>query len=220
MEVGAQEVVHALLAMPHLRIGRPGRVPPLVVLARSWQGGQRLVDGRARRDLRRVALGIERQSRRPVEGRAHQGDGPEHVGAYQGAPRRDRGAEIVSDDRGDRGVAQCRDQTDRVAHRVQQPKRPEVVVVARAPTGGAPVAALIGGDDVEPRLGERRHDLSPGIGQLRKAVQQEDTRSSRRRRPGLEDVHAQAVDVGDEARADARGQNLARQRRHFKHVLA
>jgi len=40
----------------------------------------------------------------------------------------------------------------------------------------------------------------------------------RRRRPGFENVHAQAIDVGDEARADARGQNLALQWRHVEHL--
>ena len=96
----------------------------------------------------------------------------------------------MPDDRRDRAVAERRDQTQCVAHRVQQPKRPEIVVVIRAPAGGAAVPTLVGGDDVEPRRGQRRHDLSPGIGQLGKAVQQQDARPARRRRSGLEDVHA------------------------------
>ena len=55
MEIGAQEIVDALPAMPHLRVGRPGRIIPLVMLARPRQRGQRLVDGRARRRRRRMA---------------------------------------------------------------------------------------------------------------------------------------------------------------------
>src|ERR1700754_3850805 len=46
--VGAQEIVHALSAMHDLGIGRPRRVVPLVMLARSGQRRQRLVDRRRR----------------------------------------------------------------------------------------------------------------------------------------------------------------------------
>jgi len=72
---------------------------------------------------------------------------------------------------------------------------------------------------VKPRGGQRGHDLSPGIGELGKAVQQQDSRPARRRRSGLEDVHAQAIDAGDEARADAGGEDVTRQRRQFEHCF-
>ena len=123
----------------------------------------------------------------------------------------------MADDRRDRAIAQRGDQAHRVAHGVQQPERLKVVVVVRAPAGGAAVPALVRGDDMESRRGQRRHDLSPGIGQLGEAVQQQDGGPARRRRSGLEDVHAQAIDAGDEAGANASGEDVTRQRGQFGH---
>jgi hypothetical protein len=55
------------------------------------------------------------------------------------------------------------------------------------------VAALIGGDHVKAGVGERRHLVPPGVGELRKTVAQHDRRVSGI--AGL--VHAQrdAVDI-------------------------
>jgi hypothetical protein len=48
MEIGAQKIVDSPPAVPHLGIGWTGRIIPLIMLARRWQGRQRLVDGQAR----------------------------------------------------------------------------------------------------------------------------------------------------------------------------
>ncbi len=91
MEIAAQEGVDALRAMPHLGIGRPGRIIPLVMLARPVEPGQRRVDVVARRGIRRRRVGgVEGQRRRPGEGRAHQRQRAEHVGPHQRAPGGDR----------------------------------------------------------------------------------------------------------------------------------
>ena len=103
VEIGAQEIVDALPAMPHLRVRRPGRIVPLVMLARPRQRRERLMDRRADGTSRRVAVGTKGQIRRSGERRAHQRERAEHIGPDQRAPRRDRGAEIVSYDR--RGIA-------------------------------------------------------------------------------------------------------------------
>lgn len=40
------------------------------------------------------------------------------------------------------------------------------------PAGGAAVAAMVGGDDVVSCVGERGHDFTPGVGQLRIAMEE------------------------------------------------
>ena len=127
------------------------------------------------------------------------------------------GAEIVADHRRDLAVAERRDQAQRVAHRVEHAERGEIVVVIGAPAGGAAVAALIGRDDVKPGLGQRHHDLAPGIGDLGKAVQQQQARPAGLVEAGFEDVHVEAVDPVDKAGADAGGQHRAVKRSQFGH---
>ena len=166
MEIAAQKGVDALRAMPHLVIGRSGRVVPLVMLARLVKLGQGRVDVLVRRGVRRRRLGgVEGQRRGPGEGRAHQHQRAEHVGPHQRAPGGDPGAEIMADDRRDRRVAEGRDQPQRVAHRVQNAERAQIAVVIGVPPGGAAIAALVGGDHMKPGRGQRRHDPAPGIGE-------------------------------------------------------
>ena len=174
VEIAAQKGMDALRAMPHVGVGRARRIIPLVMLARPVQPCQRGMDvGLGSCPPRRVG-GVERQFRRTGERRAHQRQRTEHIRPHQRAPGGDRGAEIVADDRGHVAAAQGRDQPQRVADRVQNAKRAEIAVIIGGPAGRAAIAALVGGDDVKPGLGERRHYLAPGIRQLREAVEQQD----------------------------------------------
>ena len=53
--------------------------------------------------------------------------------------------------------------------------------------------------------GDREHDLAPAIGDFGKAVEQQNARFSGRFEAGFENVHPQAVDALDKARAYAFG---------------
>ena len=190
---------------PHVRVRLARAVVALVVLAGARQARHLLVDVRAGRGLRpRAAAGsVEGELRRAAERGAHQRHGPEDVRPRHRRPRGDGRSEVVADHRVHRAVAERRDQRQRVAHRVQAAERTETAVVVRAPAGGAAVAALVGGDDVVARVGQRRQDVPPAIGQLREAVQEEQRRPPPALEAGFEHVHRQAVDVVDEPRADA-----------------
>src|SRR5688500_16098281 len=87
---------------------------------------------------------------------------------------------------------------------VEDAKGAKVAVVAAVPPGGAAVAALVGREHVEARRREGRHHLPPAVGELGEAVQQQDARLAGR--AGFQHVHAQAVDVVDEARLQDLGQ--------------
>jgi hypothetical protein len=113
-------------------------------------------------------------------------------------------------------IAERGDEAERVAHRIQQAERRQVVVVIGAPSSGAAVAAQIRRNRVKPGGGERRHDLAPGIGDLRKAVQQQQQRPSGL--AGFKDMNAQPVDPLDKARADAGGKNSEVERRQIGHA--
>ena len=77
----------------------------------------------------------------------------------------------MADDRSRLAMAERGDEPQRVTHRIQQAVRREVVVAIGAPPRSAAIAALIGGNDVKPGAGQRRHDLTPGISDLGEAVQ-------------------------------------------------
>jgi hypothetical protein len=203
VKISAQEGMDPLRAVPHLGIGGARRIIPLVVLARPGQHRQRLVDTRIGWRLWRMLVGIEGQLGRPGEGRAHQRDRAEHIGPHHGAPRRNRGAEIMPHHRGDRAITQGSDQPQRVSDGVEQAKGGEVSIVVGIPPSGAAIAALVGRDNMEPRRGERQHHLAPRIGDLREAVQQQNERPVRSREAGLKHMHPQAIDLCDEAGADA-----------------
>ena len=117
-------------------------------------------------------------------------------------------------------IAERRDQPHHIAHAIQQPERPEVVVVIGAPAGGAAIAAQIGRDDAIAGLRQRRHHLAPGIGDLRKAMQQHDQRPTRRFEPGLQHMDIEAVNVAHKAGADAGGQRVGVERRHRQRSLS
>ena len=81
---------------------------------------------------------------------------------------------------------------------------------------GAPVTSEIWSDDVKPRRGDRQHHLSPAVRELRKTVNEKDGGPIPDLEAPLEHVHPEAVDVVDEARAEARRKN----RRTVRHRLA
>src|SRR6185437_16019218 len=81
----------------------------------------------------------------------------------------------------------------------------------------AAIAALVRRDDVTAGLGERQHHLAPAVGELREAMEEEKQRTVRAVMAGLQNVHPQAVDAGDKARADAVGQGGGGQRGEIDH---
>ncbi len=101
----------------------------------------------------------------------------------------------------DRAIAKRRHQPQRVPHGIQQAKRPQAVVVAHVPAGGAAIAAQVRRDDMVAGGGEQRHDLAPGIRQFGEAMQQQNTRAIGCFEAGFQHMDLQTVDVGDEARA-------------------
>jgi hypothetical protein len=163
---------------------------------------------------------IERQTRRPGEGRAHHHDGAEDVGPRERAPRRDRRPEVVPDDAGHLAVAQHADERQHVAHAVQRRERREVVVEADVGAAAPAVAALVGSDDMEARIRERQHDLAPAVGELGKSVHEQDGRAARAIEAGLEHVHVHAVDARVDARANAGRQGAVAERRHVRRLGA
>jgi len=52
----------------------------------------------------------------------------------------------------------------------------EVAIISVVPACGAPIAPLVGSDDMEPRGCKGCHHLSPGVGKLREAVEKQDAR--------------------------------------------
>jgi len=188
------------------------------MLARSGQRRQRLVDRRRRRRRWLLPVGGERQVGRSAK-RRHQRQRAEHVGPNQRTPRGDPGAEIVADDGVDRTVPQRRDEAERVAHGVERAPRPQIGIESGAPAGGAAIAALVGCDRVKPGLGQRRHDLAPGIGDLGKAVQQQHQRPVRRGIARLENMDVEAIDAADKTGADAGRQRCGFERRREHRFL-
>ena len=106
----------------------------------------------------------------------------------------------------DAAIAERRHQPERVAHQIEQPERAEVAVVIGVPAGGAAIAALVRRDHVIAGLRQRRHHLAPAEGELGKAVQQQHAGPAAGLEAGFQHVHAQAVDVVDEAGADGGGE--------------
>ena len=211
--------MHALAAMPHVVIGRTCRIVPLVMLAWSRQNDHRRMDIAARRRRHQVRGSLER--------RAHQSDRAEHVGTHQRAPRGNRRAKIVPDHRGNRAASQRVYQPKLVTHRIQQAERIQIRygVVVRMPAGGAAITAQIRCDDMVPGLGQRRHDPAPRIREFGKPVQQQHAGPIAGVETGLQDMHAQSVDIGHETRANAGGQHGAVERcevghRAFSHACA
>src|SRR6516164_8031354 len=119
VKIAAQKGVDTLRAVMHVGIGRPGRVIPLIVLARPIQLRQLLMDiGSWGILLLRTVCGVERQWRWPGERRAHQRNGMEHIGSDERAPRRNRRSEIVPRDQRDVVIPKSRNETKGIPNRV------------------------------------------------------------------------------------------------------
>jgi adenylate cyclase len=97
--------------------------------------------------------------------------------------------------------------------------RPQIGIEIGALAGGAAIAALVGCDRVKPGLGQRRHDLAPGIGDLGKAVQQQHQRPARRGIARLENMDVEAIDAADKTGADAGRQRCGFERRREHRFL-
>src|SRR5208282_4735411 len=115
----------------------------------------------------------------------------------------------------DVAIAERRDETEGIPDRVQNSEGSEIAIIVPAPAGGAPIPSLVGGDDVEPLRRERQHDLPPGVGKLRKAVEEQDQGPPHGLEAGLQHVYAQPVDIGHEAGTDAWAKNGTFQRGHL-----
>jgi hypothetical protein len=134
--------------------------------------------------------------RHAAEGRAHQHARADHLGPGQREVRSDRRAEVMAHDVG-LFNAEFSEELRGILDQIEHAELREIAVVTAVPAGGASVAALIGRDQMEARVGKPRHDFAPAKGELGKAVQQEHRGPACIAR--LEDVHAKAVDTFDEA---------------------
>ena len=216
VEIGAQEVVDALLAMPHLRVGRPGRVVPLVMLARPRQRRERLVDRRAGRHgaaaCRRWRTAV-RAARRTARSSAPAS------GTRRAAPARTR-------------------PRPRRRNRARPPPRPRDSRARRR--GPARRARSSAAGTAADRRRNWRSTRSSGHSRANPARRREtrprpapaspcarnrrspETRAAARRaagpgrlEPGFEHMHVEAVDVAHKAGADAGRQNGGVERGHL-----
>src|SRR5207244_11309821 len=97
-----------------------------------------------------------------------------------------RRAEIVADYGGDGMVAECPHQPEYVSDLIERAEGTQVVVVRDVRTSRAPVSSQVGSDDVKAGRGDRQHHLSPAVGELRVAVQEDDTRPALDLEDGLQ----------------------------------
>ena len=168
------------------------------MLARARQRGERGIDRQRRRDIRPRTRAHRRHA---GEGRAHQRDTTKNIRPHQRAMRGDGRAEIMPDHRLHMVAPERGEQRHGVADQVDHAELAQIHIIARRPAGGAPIAALIRGDNVKPRFGERHHYLAPGIGEFGESMQQQQAWFPRIAR--FQHVHPQSVHTLDETRAHA-----------------
>ena len=101
-----------------------------------------------------------------------------------------------------KAIAECRNQSERIAEHVECAEGSEVGFVARIPARGAAETALIRRDSVITGFGEPHHHLAPAIGEFGKAVEEQDAGAVRRFESGFQHVNFQPVDVVEESRAN------------------
>ncbi len=206
MVVGAEERVQALRSMQHVVVGATRALIVLVVFARPRQGGElgiKFVVVRRRTRRCGAVGGVERERWRTGERRAHQHHGAEHVRPDQRAPGRDRRAGIVPHHGRNRAVAEREHEPHRIAHHVERTERIGIGIVGIVPSRGAPVTALVGRDHVVAGRGQRRHHLTPAVGELRKTVQQQHDRPVASLVARFQDMHGEAVHPRHHAGTDA-----------------
>jgi hypothetical protein len=122
----------------------------------------------------------------------------------------------VSGDHGGLAIAERRYQPQRIPDHIQNAKPGEIAIVIGIPSGCPAVAPLVGRHDAISGGCKRQHHLSPRIGELRKAVQQQDQRPASPLKAGLEHVHVEAIDASHKAGAEPGGQNAIFERSHFR----
>ena len=199
----------------HVGVRRARRVVPLIVLARPRQRGELVVNVLARRDGRR--LRVRTAAAAAGKRRAHHHHRAEHVRPHQRAPGRDRRAEIVADHGRDRAIAEREDQPKRVPHHVEHAERAPGRRRSSRPIRWCGHSRA---GPARPRGSRRPRAAASPCASDRPARESRAAAAGtagRRLEPGLQHVHAQAVDVLDEARADARRQKGAVERRQFRH---
>ena len=198
--VGAEECVEALRSMQHVVVGAACALIVLVVLPRRVELRELRVEfvvGR-RRARRGGAVGrVERQRRRALERRTHDRQRTEDVGPDQRRPGGDWRTRVVSHHHRHGAVPEGVDEPDGVSHHVEHAEGIGIGVIGAVPARGAPVAALIRGDDVIPRGCQRHHHFAPAVGELGEAVQEQHGWPARSLVARFQHVHRQAVDVAD-----------------------
>jgi hypothetical protein len=85
------------------------------------------------------------------------------------------------------------------------------------PTRSCGHSPAVGRHDPEAGSGERRHHLSPGVGEFREAMQEENQRPAACLESGLQHMHSQPVDVAHKPGSYAGWKNIILQRRQLGH---
>ncbi len=155
--------------MPHIVIGGPRRIIPLVMLARPVEQRQRLwMSGSGAASAGGASAVSNGNGGGPANGAlisATERKTSGRTSAHQAATEAPKSwPTTAATERWPNAEHQCQ----RIPDRIQYAERMQVAVVIRAPAGRAAIAALVGGNDVKPRLGQRQHHLAPRIGDLGK----------------------------------------------------
>jgi orotate phosphoribosyltransferase-like protein len=95
----------------------------------------------------------------------------------------------------DRAITKGEYKPEHILHEIEEAEGREVTVIVGIPSSGAAIASLIGRDDMEPSGRERHHDLPPAVGEFRKPVKEDDTRTVSAFEARFQRVNTQAVVV-------------------------
>src|SRR5262249_41807844 len=114
-----------------------------------------------------------------------------------------RGSRVVPGDDGDVAVAERVHESNCIPHHIEYAEGIGIRIIGSVPARGPAISPLVRGKHVIARLRQRQHYLTPAIGELRKAVHEENCRPVRLVESCLEDVHGQTtVDVRYSSGAD------------------
>ena len=91
----------------------------------------------------------------------------------------------------------------RIPHQIGQAKRRQRRIIIRIASRGAAITALIRRHYVIAHRRQRQHHMPPGIGEFRKAMQQQKAWPAGRFMPGFEHMHPQPIDAFQKAGANA-----------------
>src|ERR1700753_1813648 len=95
----------------------------------------------------------------------------------------------------------CRE-CDHIPDEIEDPERSEIVIQRHRARRSATVAALVWSNHVITSLSHRAHELAPGIGDLRKAVEQQYHGAFSGLPTRLQDMKRKAVDAVDHSATD------------------